>query len=255
MDLTKTSIKVQIKNKEDFALSPGWMFESPIDFEYKKYKILSFFKKTNKLIDEKKLFPTLMKLNFLFLNSLTILKEYRIYDFRKKLSRIDDEILFSNLISVLPPIINNEEKEEIIKITAYFIEKIVFLLERSKGLELEAREKVKLKVIKNSENIRFSEGFINFFNGIKEETLKYKINKKYQMELINFKPKRTVSKKPKEILKRYNNSVKNFSLLNGLPLIELLNEDNLPLDETFLPIAKRKIIGLVYPEIKLLNSF
>jgi hypothetical protein len=44
------------KNK-DFELDPEWIYQDPIDFEHKKYKLLAYLQKCDKRFDELKIYP------------------------------------------------------------------------------------------------------------------------------------------------------------------------------------------------------
>ena len=44
------------KNKE-FQLDPEWIYQDPIDFEHKKYKLLAYLQKCDKRFDELKIYP------------------------------------------------------------------------------------------------------------------------------------------------------------------------------------------------------
>ncbi len=74
-------------------LNPDWLTEGIIDFEYKKYILLAYLQSVEKSFDEKKLYPFLSDLLVHYNNLITIRKNKTFVSnfFPKKISRIDLE--------------------------------------------------------------------------------------------------------------------------------------------------------------------
>ena len=73
------------------ALNQNCITESHIDFEYKKYILLSYLKEMNKNFNEQKLYPFLSDLlqHYLSLNELKDKKVFVANHFPKQISRFD----------------------------------------------------------------------------------------------------------------------------------------------------------------------
>ena len=74
-----------------------WIFEPPIDFEYKQYKLLSFIQKTKKDFEENKLYPSFQQIT-LHLANLNIFSSSGEYLSTQTPLESDDEILLSELV-------------------------------------------------------------------------------------------------------------------------------------------------------------
>ena len=74
-------------------LSPNWITEGWIDFEYKKYLLLDYLQEVSKQFDEKKLYPTLSDIisHYQNLQQLKENKEIVAQAFPKVISKIDFE--------------------------------------------------------------------------------------------------------------------------------------------------------------------
>ena len=79
------------KNKE-FQLDPEWIYQDPIDFEHKKYKLLAYLQKCDKRFDELKIYPDFVELSLHLANLQSISKENTMLTTKKKFKSCDDEI-------------------------------------------------------------------------------------------------------------------------------------------------------------------
>ena len=106
------------KNKE-FQLDPEWIYQDPIDFEHKKYKLLAYLQKCDKRFDELKIYPDFVELSLHLANLQSISKENTMLTTKKKFKSCDDEILFKELIPKMFFVIDSDfdsEEKELIKI-------------------------------------------------------------------------------------------------------------------------------------------
>ena len=56
------------KKKIEFLMDTDWMFEKPIDREYKEYKLLSYFQKMGDRLDKLELYPCFIELSLNLMN-------------------------------------------------------------------------------------------------------------------------------------------------------------------------------------------
>lgn len=248
IDFNKKNNIIKAMNTKH-SLSSTWIFENPIDFEYKKYKILSFAKILNEMVSERKLFPSLLLVNFNFINAIQFLKANSIFLIENQPKAIDEDIEISDL-SVFIPTLNNEEKAEIIKVYGFFIDKLLVLSDEIKKMEFSAIKEITLNIDKNHENLLFDEGFLVFNKGIERKIMKYQIKNRKTMKLTNYRAGSRQRRKPKNVLKRYNGD--GGERFGNLPVITITNNQNYPINETVLPVIKRKIINLLYPKTNLI---
>jgi hypothetical protein len=97
------------KKKIEFLMNTDWMFEKPIDREYKEYKLLSYFQKMGEKLDRLELYPGFIELSLHLMNVQALIKDKKIVYTDKKLNNIDDEILVKDLkVRALPELSQDE---------------------------------------------------------------------------------------------------------------------------------------------------
>ena len=100
------------RKKIEFLLNTDWMFEKPIDSEYKEYKLLSYFQKMGEKLDNLELYPGFIELSLHLMNIQALIRDQKIIYTDKKLINIDDEILVKDLkIKEMPKLTEDEQKE------------------------------------------------------------------------------------------------------------------------------------------------
>ena len=116
-------MKVSNENPNSKSLSPDWVTQGLIDFEYKKYMLLAYLQYTKKQFDEVKLYPTFSELLFHYNNLLQIKENKQILSesFPKKLSKPDFEKLKLNYTSILK---DDEMMQEIENVVEFALPKI-----------------------------------------------------------------------------------------------------------------------------------
>jgi hypothetical protein len=105
------------------TLSPDWVTQGLLDFEYKKYMLLAYLQHTKKQFDEVKLYPTFSDLLFHY-NNLVQIKENKQFlseRFPKKLSKADFEKLELTYTSILK---DDEMMQEIESVVEFALPKI-----------------------------------------------------------------------------------------------------------------------------------
>ena len=85
------------KKKIEFLMNTDWMFEKPIDREYKEYKLLSYFQKMGDKLDKLELYPGFIELSLHLMNVQALMRDHKIVYTDKKLNHIDDEIMVKDL--------------------------------------------------------------------------------------------------------------------------------------------------------------
>ena len=100
------------KNKIEFLMNTDWMFEKPIDREYKEYKLLSYFQKMGEKLDKLELYPGFIELSLHLMNVQALMRDGKIVYTEKKLNNIDDEIMVKDLkVKSIPEMTRDEMTE------------------------------------------------------------------------------------------------------------------------------------------------
>jgi hypothetical protein len=237
------------KKKIEFLMNTEWMFEKPIDKEHKEYKLLSYFQKMGEKLDNMELYPGFIELALHLANVQTLVKDKKVLYTNKKFSSIDDELLVKDLKIKDVPEMDKEEYEEFIKILSYTTPRMMEYFNIAKSVWELVFDRIYLTVKKNKENIINDIGYFYFDD---------KKNKKIIVWEYVKKPAAKGSPESKLIVNQIYNGEKNnltptkiittFSELEDkkkLPIVEMVSNGEFPLEETLLPLFKRKLISYI----------
>ncbi len=228
-------------------MNTDWMFEKPIDSEHKEYKLLSYFQKMGEKLDNMELYPGFIELALHLANVQTLVKDKKIIYTNKKFVTIDDELLVKDLKIKDIPEMSKNEYEEFIKILSYTTPRMIQYFNIAKSVWEIVFDKIYLVVKKNKENITNNSGFFYFID---------KKNKKIIVWEYEKKPAAKNSPESKVIVNQIYNDEKNnltvnkiistFSQLEDkkkLSVVEMVCNGDFPIEETLLPLFKRKLIS------------
>jgi hypothetical protein len=239
------------KKKIEFLMNTDWMFEKPIDREHKEYKLLSYFQKMGEKLDKMELYPSFIELSLHLANVQTLVKDKKLLYTTKRFSSVDDELLVKDLKIKDVPQMSNSEYEEFIKILAYTAPRMFEYFGIAKSVWELVFDSINLKVKKNIKNVLQPKGYFYYFD--KETT------NLFVWEYEN-RPAAKGSPESKVIVNLIYNEKKNdltipkiitsFSQWNTegkskLPVVEMISRGNFPIEETLLPLFKRKLISYV----------
>jgi len=239
------------KKKIEFLMSTDWMFEKPIDREHKEYKLLSYFQKMGEKLDKMELYPSFIELSLHLANLQTLVKDKKLLYTTKRFTSVDDELLVKDLKIKEVPQMSHDEYEEFIKILTYSAPRMFEYFGIAKSVWELVFDSIHLKVKKNIKNVLSSKGYFYYFD--KE------INKLFVWEYEN-KPAAKGSPENKVVVNLIYGEEKNdltipkiittFSQWNTegkskLPVVEMISRGNFPINETLLPLFKRKLISYV----------
>jgi hypothetical protein len=107
------------KKKIEFLLNTDWIFEKPIDREYKEYKLLSYFQKMGDKLDKLELYPGFIELSLHLMNIQALMRDQKMVYTDKKLINVDDEILVKDLKVKNLPELSTEEYTEFMSVLKY----------------------------------------------------------------------------------------------------------------------------------------
>jgi len=232
------------------TLSKNWITEKLIDFEYKKYILLAYLQEVNKHFELNRLYPDMSELISHYHNT-KILKENKkqLFDsFPQQMKKVDVQHFFIQYEKLLQ---DDELMKEIENIIDYSIPKFEHYLNEGKQIYEFAEKHMEIFPI-GVIPLNTDYGYLFLKGGKQNETnvFEYRITifeqptEKYRgintsfVKAYNFTFTNTFESIKTDLLR----SNKNFPN----PAAYAIETDlNLPLHETFLPIAKRTLVRYV----------
>ncbi len=230
-------------------MDTDWMFEKPIDSEHKEYKLLSYFQRMGEKLDNMELYPGFIELSLHLANIQTLIRDKKIIYTNKKFNSVDDELLVKDLKIKSVPEMSTEEYEEFTKILQYTAPRMTEYFNIAKSVWTLVYDSIEAKYRKNKKEILSNKGF--FFHLDKRD------NKYYVWE-YEVSPAAKKSPENKTNVKLIYCDDKNkltipkiittFSETENktkLPVLEMISKGDFPIEETLLPLFKRKTIMLI----------
>lgn len=239
------------RKKISFKLDPEWMFKEPIDFEYNKYKLLGYLQKCEKNFDSQQIYPDFIELSLHIANLQSLSNKNFLFLTNKKFESCDDEILLKDLYPKIPRALAPEEQDELKKTINYSYNKLFDAFNIAKSIWTLAYDLVEVSLKKNKDGLLVGSGFVVFHEKEKSDIIVWE----YQL-------KRSKTKEEKIILTEiYQGSQeeetlhsviekkskwKNIDFVKKLPVFEVQCSQNFPVEETIIPLIKRKILGFLF---------
>lgn len=245
------------KNKEiEFIMNTDWLFEKPIDQEHKEYKLLSYFQKMGEKLDNMELYPGFIEISLHLANIQTLIREKKLVYTDKKFDSIDDELLVKDLKIKALPKMTSEEMQEFIAILKFSAPRLLEYFNIAKSVWSIAFDNIEVKIRKNKKNIHLKKGYF-FYEEKKSNNLyvwEYEIKpaskgspeEKTLVNLIYSEPKNKLT------IPKIINTFSQWNLEDvrpTLPIFEMKCNDIFPINETLLPLFKRKMIGYINQSI------
>lgn len=231
-------------------METDWMFEKPIDREYKEYKLLSYFQKMGDKLDKLELYPGFIELSLHLMNVQALMRDHKIIYTDKKLTNIDDEIMVKDLKFKEIPIMSEQESQEFKKILMYSAPRIMEYFNIAKSVWTIVFDSLDMKIKRNKKNILHPKGFFYFVDHekknyvweytIKQET-RYNPQQMTKVKLI-YQDQINELTIPKII-----NTFSTFESIDKKtgPIFLMTSKDIFPINETLLPMFKRRIAGII----------
>jgi len=238
------------KNKKRvFKLNPEWMLKDPLDFEYNKYTLLDYLQKCERNFNNLELYPDFVELSLHLANIQSLSKEKTLLLTEKKFESCDDEILLKELIAKKPRELSKQEEYELDKTIRYSGNKLFDAFNLGKSIWNLAYDNLSVSVKKNKKNICNGLGYFYFFKKDEDKLMvwEYEIkkpkndkdNNKTYIKLIYENPKNehTIH----QIIENFS-SFSKMDNFKQFPIFEVKSDKPLPIEETLVPIVKRKIM-------------
>jgi hypothetical protein len=242
-------------------MKTNWIFEKPIDFEHKQYVLLDFIQKTKSDLDDYKLYPAFQQLTLHLANLNLVLSSGDYIDTSEPLD-YDDEILISDIVHHKVKGITIEDYKVMQEVGEYSKEQIINLFMFAKSIWSLVNDSVSLKVVKNSDLIGTGNGYFKF--NFEDELFVYEYKLKYSTPGDLSSQKCHIRKIYQGVNKGLHNilldntvffhpDVDKKDLVKILPIFELKFDTRYPLEETIIPMARRKVLSYILQSIKIHN--
>lgn len=232
------------------TLTPNWLTEGHIDYEYKKYILLAYLKEVSQNFSEKRLYPFLSDLIVHYNNLLTIRKNKTLVSgfFPHKISKIDLEkfrLQFEKMMA------DDECMEEIEAILDYAIPKMSSSLKDGKDIYQEVEFDLKISPV-GIISLHPELGYMFLvWNGSSDTMI-------YTYEITIFESEHEKFRGVKtEYIDRYTHGVvhtfesiktdllKRFNHTDNPATFLIESQSDYPLHETLLPVAKRTLVRYI----------
>lgn len=250
------------RKKIEFQLDPEWMLKEPVDFEFNKYRLLDYIQKCEKRFENLEIYPDFVEVSLHLANLQSLVKEKTLLLTDKKFSSCDDEILLKELYPKKPRELTKEEEIELDRTIVYSGNKLFDTFNIGKSIWNLAFDNISINVKKNRENIISNKGFCFFLDN--------RLNNLYLWQYDIKKAKGKGGEHKTNLRLIYNNTladstitqlITNFTTWKSdvlvLPIFEVKSKIVFPMEQTFVPMMKRKIMSFVFQIIntQLLKSF
>lgn len=231
-------------------MDTDWMFEKPIDREYKEYKLLSYFQKMGDRLDKLELYPGFIELSLHLMNVQALMRDHKIVYTDKKLTNIDDEIMVKDLKVRELPKMSEEENKEFKQILLYSAPRMMEYFNVAKSVWTIVFDSLDMKIKRNKKNILHPKGFFYFVDHEKTHHVwEYTIKKETRtnpQQMTNIKLIYDQQLNDLTISKIINN----FSSFGAIdkktaPIFHMTSSGVFPINETLLPMFKRRIAGFI----------
>lgn len=232
-------------------MKTDWLFQEPIDLEHKQYVLLNYLQKLDKNLNNFKLYPQFQEISLHLASINLLIEKGQILTLNRVLKDPDDEILISDLVPTDCPLLTKEEILEVYHVCKYSSTKLSDYFNHAKAIWDIVNDAISIDPVKNKKNIEPKQGlfFLNYndktllyefiVKPIKKGTLETKchIKKICECSINEFEEKLKEVKKP--LIKGLQESEVHSKLI----IFTINHNNNYPLKETLLPIAKRKIMN------------
>lgn len=245
-----------IENEIKFIMNTDWLFQEPIDFEHKKYTLLGYFKKIDELINQNKIYPIFIELSIHLASIQTIIKENVILYTNKTFKSVDDEVLLKELLAKNIPTLDEKDSKEIEKIIKFSATKFFEYFSIVKSYWSLVYETISISIKRNKKYLRSNCGYMTYHHKKNNHVYvwEYLIDKEDNSSdnITNIKLIYEDNKKDLTL----NQVIENFSGFSDKekkysPVFELKSDDDYPVQETLLPLFKRKIISYIFQSIRI----
>jgi hypothetical protein len=247
------------KNKNNFIMNTDWLFDGILDAEQKQYVLLDYFQKMNQYLERMEVYPMFIELSLHLGNMQTLLTQNKILYTDRKLTSNDDELVLSDLKVKDIPVLDNEEVIEYHKILKNSQPQLYDYFNFAKSIWSVVYDSIEVVVKKNKNNLQSKSGFFSYKTPEKVYIWQYTTRRVYK---TNGQTKTSV----KLIFEGQQDSLTIPQIISTFsktyeknnesvyPVFEVFCNDVFPLEQTLVPIFKRKILSYIHQSEKVIRK-
>lgn len=235
-----------------FILSPDWFLKDPIDFEHKEYVLNSFLVKVEEALSRGEIYPYFTEISLHLASIGNYLQSSKYVFIKKEFTSCDDEIMIYELKSKKSrKKFTEEELKEIKDILVAAQEKMIQYFAICRGMWELSYESTSIKIRKNKKNLHKNKSYTVYQDLFNKEVYVWECDfervsdKKHDTRMIFDLIYKGSDKKFTEVIEERSKS-KDLSF----PIFEAFSTQNLPLEQTLLPLFKRKVQNYFTQTIK-----
>ncbi len=240
-------------------MDTDWLFDGILDAEQKQYVLLDYFQKMNQHLERMEVYPMFIELSLHLGNMQTLLTQNKILYTDRKLTSNDDELVLSDLKVKDIPVLDDEEIVEYHKILKNSQPQLYDYFNFAKSIWSIVFDSIEVVVKKNKNNLQSKSGFFSYKSENNIYVWQYTTRKIYKtngqtktsLKLIHKGQQNdlTISEIISKFSKTYEkNNEKSY------PVFEVFCSDVFPLEQTLLPIFKRKILSYIHQSEKVVKK-
>lgn len=247
------------KNRNNFIMNTDWLFDGILDAEQKQYVLLDYFQKMNQHLERMEVYPMFIELSLHLGNMQTLLTQNKILYTDRKLTSNDDELVLSDLKVKDIPVLDDEELVEYHKILKNSQPQLYDYFNFAKSIWSIVYDSIEVVVKKNKNNLQSKSGFFSYKTEEKLYIWQYTTRKVYKtkgqtktsLKLIfeGQQDNLTISQIISTFSKTYEKNNE-----NTYPVFEVFCSDMFPLEQTLVPIFKRKILSYIHQSEKVVRK-
>lgn len=236
-------------------MDTDWLFQGIVDSEQKRYVLLDYFQKLNNHLEKMEVYPMFIELSLHLGNIQTLINQNKILYTDKKFLTNDDELLISDLKVKDIPVLSEEEIVEYHQILKDSQPQLHDYFGFAKSIWSIVYESVDIILKKNKNNTQSKNGFFYYKNNDGLYVWKYSIKRVYKTKgqtktvtkLVYFGEEDNLT--IQEIISKFSKTYEKDNE-KSYPIFEIQCKDIFPIEETLLPISKRKIMSFINQQNK-----
>lgn len=246
--------KTRGHKKVEFLMDTDWLFQGILDAEQKQYVLLDYFQKLNVHLEKMEVYPMFIELSLHLGNIQTLITQNKILYTDKKFKSKDDELIISDLKLKDIPILDYEEVDEYKKILNNSQPQLFDYFNFAKSIWSFVYDSVEINVRKNKNNLSSKFGFFYYNSNTELYIWRYETKKVYKvknqtktMVKLLYQGKNEEHLTIPEIISNFSKTYEK-NKEQDCPIFEMKSSDIFPIEETLLPIFKRKLLLYITQE-------
>ena len=236
-------------------MDTDWIVKGTIDAEQKEYVLMGYFQKLNTYLEELKLYPMFIEISVHLGSIQTIITQKKLLKTKKNYLTYDDELSVEDLISHDLPEMSETDIEEFKRVIKNTQPKLLDYFNIVKALWTLVFDSLSIYLKRNRSNIKSKSGFFYYKHEDTIRIWRYD-TKRVPRNLLQTKTKVKLLYEGTsddltiiQLISKFSPTYKSKAE-KKFPIFEVLSTQNFPINETLVPVAKRKIVSLVNQTVR-----